>query len=312
MNIKLLTHIMPWEIDYVLLSFSQLKKIQKYIPKDVNIEFDNVLNLSSNIIDWDKSRIPKEYFIEKYNDICKGFDIIKNNSRIIDSNIFYGHLDFQRECISSSTDVYIPICPDIYFGEYLLLYIIESIKNIPNKNFIITPQVTKRWDSSWDILVNENFIDIPYNKCFDLSCYDIDNINTNSIPELISINGFKFAGWCDCYSKEIWETLCPVWEEWSGYGSWDTYSMYTLSLLKQKGYDIQQYILKNQIISEYWNGNESQQNWDIDTYKDKNSKGLCGYYKKQLYINKNKEGKLDYNRLQEYAITQFNKIINNG
>jgi hypothetical protein len=86
--------------------------------------------------------------------------------------------------------------------------------------------------------------------------------------------------------------------------------MYTLALLKQKGYDIQQYILKNQVISEYWNGNEPQQNWDIDTYKDKNSNGLCGYYKKHLYINKNKEGKLNYNRLQEYAITQFNKIIN--
>jgi hypothetical protein len=101
-----------------------------------------------------------------------------------------------------------------------------------------------------------------------------------------------------------------VWDEWSGYGSWDTYSMYILTLLKQKGYDIQQYILKNQIISEYWNGNKFQQNWDINTYKDKNSEGLCSYYKKQLYINKNKEGKLDYNKLQEYATTQFNRIIN--
>ena len=312
MNIKILTHIMPWEIDYALLSSHQLKKTQKYIPEGINIEFDNVLNLSNNIIDWDKSKISKEYFIEKYNDICKGFNTIKHNPKIIDSNTFYGHLDFQREVTSPHMDYYIMFCPDMYFGEYLVPYMIEAIKNISNKNFIITSQVTKRWDSSWDVLVNDNFKNIPYSHCFDLNHYDVDTINNSSTPELIPLNGFKYAGWFDCYSKEVWETLCPVWDEWSGYGSWDTYSMYTLSLLKQKGYDIQQYLLKNQIISEYWNGNEPQQNWDIDTYKDKNSEGLCGYYKKQLYINKNKEGKLDYNRLQEYAITQFNKIINNG
>lgn len=301
---------MPWEIDYALLSFTQLKKTQKYIPDDVNIEFECILNISDYTINWDKSSFPKEYFIEKYKDICKNFTKIKINSRIVNSDILYGHLDFQREASSPHIDYYIMFCPDMYFGEYLIPYIIESIKNIPNKNFIITPQVTKRWDPSWDILVNENFKDIPYSHCFDLSCHEIDSINTSSSPELISLNGFKFAGWFDCYSKEIWETLCPIWDEWSGYGSWDTYSMYTLSLLKQKGYDIQQYILKNQVISEYWNGNEPQQNWDIDTYKNKNSEGLCGYYKNQLYINKNKEGKLDYNRLQEYAITQFNKVIN--
>jgi len=310
MNIKVLMHIMPWEIDYAMLSFSQFKKSQNYIPEGINIEFECALNLSDYSIDWSKSILSKEYFIEKYSDISKNFNRININNRIIYSNTTYGHLDFQREVTAPHIDYYILMCPDMYFGEYLLPYIIESIKNIPNKNFIITPQVTKRWDSSWDILVNENFINIPYSHCFDLSCYEIDNINTSSSPELIPLNGFKYAGWFDCYSKEIWENLSPVWNEWSGYGSWDTYSMYTLSLLKQKGYDIQQYILKNQVISEYWNGNEPQQNWDIDTYKNKNSEGLCGYYKKQLYINKNKEGKLDYNRLQEYAITQFNKIIN--
>jgi hypothetical protein len=303
---------MPWEIDYALLAFNQLKKSLDYLPQNTELEIDSVLNLSNYNINWEKSRLPKEYFIDKFKDISKNLKQIKHNFKIIENNTLYGHLDLQRESVASHIDYYIFFCPDMYFGEYLIPYIIESIKNISNKNFIITPQVTKRWDASWDILVNEHFLNIPYNKCFDLSCYDINNINNTSTPELIPLNGFKYAGWFDCYSKEIWENLCPVWDEWSGYGSWDTYSMYTLSLLKQKGYDIQQYILKNQIISEYWNGNEPQQNWDIDTYKDKNSEGLCGYYKKQLYINKNKEGKLDYNRLQEYAITQFNKVINNG
>ena len=63
---------MPWEIDYVLLTFSQLKKSLYYIPPNVNITIDSVLNLSSNIIDWEKSKLPKEYFIENGDtlDIC--------------------------------------------------------------------------------------------------------------------------------------------------------------------------------------------------------------------------------------------------
>jgi hypothetical protein len=311
MNIKILTHLMPWEIDYALLSFSQLKKSEKFISDEINIEFSSVLNLSSDIIDWEKSKFPKEYFISKYKDISKNFNKIKITTKIIDSDIFYGHFNFQKEAISSEVDYYITMCPDMYFGEQTLYYIIESIKNISNKNFIITTQITKRWDQSWDVLVNENFLNIPYNECFKTSCFDVDAINMYSSPELIPLPVFKYAGWFDCYTKEIWERLTPVWDEWSGYGSWDTYSMLTLSLLKQRGYDIQQYLLKGQVISEYWNGNESQQNWGIDTYKDKNSEGLCGYYKKYFYINKNKKGTLDYNKLQEYAIIQFNKIINN-
>jgi hypothetical protein len=310
MNIKILMHIMPWEIDYALLSFSQFKKTQNYIPEEINIELDSVLNLSSNIIDWDKSKFPKEYFIDKYKDISRNFNKIKINTRIVDSNTFYGHLDFQRECISSHTDYYITMCPDIYFSEYLISYIIESIKNIPNKNFIITPQVTKRWDPSWDILVNENFLDIPYDECYNLCCYDIDSYNNSSSPELVPLNTFKYAGWMDCFTKEIWEVLCPVWEEWSGYGSLDTYSMMTLSLLKQQGYDIQQYLLKGQIISEYWNGTYPEKGLGIYEYKEKNSEGINEYYKKHLYITKYKNGKFEYEKLQEYAITQFNKVIN--
>lgn len=300
-------HIMPWEIDYAMLSFAQLKKSQNYLPEEANVEFECVLNLSNYAVDWDKSVLPKEYFIKKYNDISKNFDRIKINNRIVYSDTLYGHLDLQREVSAPHIDYYLSVCPDIYFGEYLIPYIIESTKAIPNKNFILTPQTTKRWDPSWDVLVNSNFLNIPYSRCFDLDCYKVDYVNS-SPPELVPFNGFKFAGWMDCYSKEIWEKLCPVWDEWSGYGSLDTYMMFTLSLLKQKGYDVQQYILKNQVISEYWNGNEPQQNWDIDEYKEKNSEGLCGYYKEFLYINKQKEGKLDYNKLQEYAITQFNKI----
>ena len=49
MKVKITYHIMPWEIDYTLLSFSQLKKSKYYLPDNIDITIDSVLNLSSYI-----------------------------------------------------------------------------------------------------------------------------------------------------------------------------------------------------------------------------------------------------------------------
>jgi hypothetical protein len=40
MNIKILTHVMPWDIDYALLMAIQLKKSKYHLPSDVNITLD--------------------------------------------------------------------------------------------------------------------------------------------------------------------------------------------------------------------------------------------------------------------------------
>ena len=42
MNVKVLSHIMPWDIDYALLMFTQLKKSKYYLPKDVNVEISMI------------------------------------------------------------------------------------------------------------------------------------------------------------------------------------------------------------------------------------------------------------------------------
>ncbi len=36
---------MPYEIDYALLSYIQLKKSRYYLPDDVEIEIDTVMNM---------------------------------------------------------------------------------------------------------------------------------------------------------------------------------------------------------------------------------------------------------------------------
>ena len=84
MNYKITYHIMPWEIDYVLLSFTQLKKSKYHLSDEDNVTVETVLNLSSYVIDWNQSKLPKEFFIEKYNQLSILLRKIKVcNGRII-------------------------------------------------------------------------------------------------------------------------------------------------------------------------------------------------------------------------------------
>ena len=46
MKVKITYHIMPWEIDFALISFMQLKKSKYYIDPEVNVKITAVLNMS--------------------------------------------------------------------------------------------------------------------------------------------------------------------------------------------------------------------------------------------------------------------------
>ena len=247
---------MPWEIDNALLTFTQLKKSYYYIPKDANVTIETVLNLSTKFIDWDKSVLPKDFFISKYNDISillKDYNHIK---RIYDGDEIYGFLNLQRECISEETDYYIGVCPDMYFDEQLLAFLIESTRLVKNEYFVITAQTYKRWDSSWDETTNAKFINIPYNEWDNFDLFKTRHILKNTSEEilLIPVTKNKWAWWFDLYNKKFYENLCPVQNDWKGYGPWDWYSMMLSGYAKLVGVDFQQYMLKGQTLLDYNSG----------------------------------------------------------
>jgi hypothetical protein len=241
---------MPWDIDYALLTFDKLKQSSYFLNSDDKIYIDSFLNLSHDIIDWDNSSFPKEFFIKKYQVLD---DLIKNvfthKPFIYDKEGVYGHLDSQKTIIEPHIDYYITLCPDVDFQEHLLYYMIESAKQIKNEYFVLTPQIFKSWDSSWDVLVNDKFNHIPYEKCIDIDIHEIrHNCLDLDTPSLKLSTNFKFAGWLDLYNKNLYEKLIPTLDEWKGYGPWDLYAMNVCNIAKSKGVDVEQHILKNQVI----------------------------------------------------------------
>jgi hypothetical protein len=301
MNFKIVTHFMPWEIDYAEKLFQKLKKSSFYLNKNDTLYIDSYLNLSEYIIDWKSSSMPKEFFCDKYNTISRlleGWSV--HNKNIYTGDKIYGHLDAQKNSIQKDVDFYINICPDMYFHEHLLFYMMESAKNVKSKYFMITPETHKVWDNTWDCITHEKYLTTPNEKWnaidIDEIEYHMSNLDEKPILAPSSIN--KWAGWFDLYNKEFYENLVPVPDDWSGYGGLDLYQMIAVNIGQKNGLDFKQYILKNQIVFEY----------NIGIFKEDN---YATYYKKYLKLTNtsdrhNQRKKYDDN-MNHYITEWINK-----
>jgi hypothetical protein len=297
---------MPWEIDYALLSFTQLKKSKYYLPQDANITIDTELNLSSHIMDWGKSKLPKEFFIEKYNQISNLLVDYNHNKKIYDGEKIHGCIDTVKGSINPDVDYYVSICPDIYFSEYALAYLIESAKQITNKYFVITPQISKVGNADWDEITNPKYINIPYSDYLKVDTFDVinDGNDPNKNVSLYPTQKSKWAGWFDLYNKAFYEELCPFLDEWEGYGPWDLYSLIITNNVKQCGVDFQQYLLDGETIWMYPSGPLLGENVD----------GFSKYYKDFIHLNKHKDNQRQVfeSKLPEYLNITFTQLKNKG
>ena len=294
MNIKIKIHYMPWEVDYALLQFTQLKKSSKHLSPDDKIYFEIGLNLSNHIINWNESKLPKEFFINKFNALTKLNDWAESKITIYDGDELWGHLDLERNQIEPHIDYYVGICPDMWFHEHLLFYLIEAAKQCKDKYFIITPEIHKLWDWTWDELVNQNYQDIPYKDWNKADIFDIQS-KVLGEPYLQQATRFKYAGWFDLYSKDFIK-LIPIPDDWKGYGPWDYYSMLVSDIAVQKGYNIKEYILRNQIIFEYHPNKEDKNNF-------------TDYYKNMLTLNKIEDQRQLIESRFPYYLQQWTKNI---
>ena len=258
MKIKLNYHLMPWEIDYALLAFTKLKRSSYFISKEHEIHLHVVLNLSSNLISWDLTHLSKAFFIRKFNCLRPLLNWASSvKFEIYEGDQLYGHLDMQKLWKDDDVDAFMNICPDMYFHEYLLPNMIEMASSIEDDYFILTPQIYKMWDSTWDCITAEKYMSVPYDQWDKNDIFDIEYDNALTANDLYckQIDVFKFAGWFDLYSAKLIHDVLPVPESWSGYGPWDFYSMLLLTEIKKnRMLDVNQYVIVNSVIAEYSRG----------------------------------------------------------
>jgi len=264
---QLLTHVMPWEVDYCLILFDTLGRAKKRTEHYYRI--DVALNLSSYCINWEESKLDKDFFAERMKSYVKLLSVFDEVNLIVyDGDANYGHLDLQKAVIKPDNDFYISICPDQLFDPNILHYFEQATYLIPQKYFLITAEIPKFWDPSWDIISNSAYKHMsPHPAGYDflsIDRYDPLHIAATEEVSLVKLDDIKFAGWLDLYNKDFYENLVPVPDHWEGYGQWDLYAMSVIQNLKQLGLqeEIMQYKLKNGITTsiEYsnWNYGENR------------------------------------------------------
>jgi len=302
MNITILYHIMPWEIDYALLTFTQLKKSKYFLPADVNVKVKSALNLSSYLINWEESKLPKEYFIEKYETLSILLKDYQHDMFVYEGDELWGHLDLQRDAMAPETDYYISICPDMYFSEHLLSYLSMAVRTIKNKYFVLTPQICRMWDESWEPITHPKFAVGPHygwEKTTDI--FDVDNYLHTSDEEVSiqSVEYIKWAGWFDVYNKAFYEELVRIPEEWHGYGGLDYYGMMISRAASQLGLDFDQYVLTGQIVFEY----------SVGPLRTENINGFSNYYKNLIVKKDASEQREEFNKnLNPYIQKKINEL----
>ena len=243
-KIHLTLHSFPREIDDYEFTVNQLKSASKFI-QNLQIDANVILNLNDKIIDWNNATLPKEYFVERFKHINKKLDWITNLEEEITYNQEY-HGYLEKRVSNTRLEGY-----DLFWWQDvdlmlddLLFYGLESIlENITEDNYIISPQIYKFWDSSWDVL-SSNPQDIINVDTFDVFNLKINQYNREQI-ELIQNKDIKFAGgWFTMISNQLIKSV-PFPTGIRGYGREDT-------LVQEwaKKINATQYIMKGLYVQE--------------------------------------------------------------
>lgn len=270
MNVLITIFILPHEIDDLVNTIGKLNSSLKYL-KNSNNEYslDVTMSVSNELIDWKNSKLGKDYFVEYFAKIEKIVDSkFKKTFRVSDT--INGVVSARRLTSKlNDIDYHIWIDTDLLFDERTLAYMEYSINELHHTNnlIIITPEVVKLWDNTWDCIVADKFSGENYgyekrhNPFDDSTIHDEVSINT----VVNNINGqpiYKFGGgWFTCISSDLLK-LCGIPSSFGHYGPDDTFIMHASELLRtKKNMDIQQFKLKNLVVCENFNR--------VNPYKDK-------------------------------------------
>lgn len=246
---QIVSHVLPNEIDDLETTLNKLQECSLYLdPKDkVSIKIS--LNLSDQLVNWNESELKPEYFKNKFNSLKKLTNwTYESIFEIIEDNSILGTTAQKRESSKGNYDQFIFLDCDIAFHPFTLKYILDVGFEL-NGKYIITPQIVKLWDSTWDHIVHDDYKNYPYEyeKKHD------PNITYNQNVEEISVyigNPTKFGcGWFTLYSKEIINFI-GIPEFLGHYGSEDTFMSVAIEIAKQKNIDVKQYVMRGIYVSE--------------------------------------------------------------
>ena len=288
MKVVISIFCLPYEIDELENTLNQLKKASYYIDNKVEYVLDVTMTISDRMINWDKSSLPKKYFIDKFTKLETQSDWCQNEFKT--SDILLGCVSQRRESLKNhkDADYFIWLDCDIIFDERTLSYMQMAMSSTSkeHEHSIITPELVRIWDDTWDILVNEEFKDKPFDYNQTNDPYKDSGIKGDiSVEVVLNTNSpqsrFKFAGgWFTCISGALLRRI-GIPEEFGHYGYEDTFVMVgSEKLMRTTDIQITQFKIKNLVVCENYK------------YRDNNHylNGLSAFDRRDEFTKKAQEG----------------------
>jgi len=264
-KIVITSFIMPHELDDLERVLVDLNKASQYI-KGENYSFYISLSVSDYLIDWSTSKVDKQFFIDRFNSLepltnWAGSSVMQIREEVMGA---FQCKQYAHKEITDATH-FIWLDTDICFDDRILHYMesgIDMVEDSKIEKYFITPEIVKYWDTTWDCLVNENFMNHPLDYCKTNNPFvdsgEIGDVKLEVVTnDVVGQPKTKFgAGWFTLLSKSLLDRI-PLPESMGAYGPDDTFLMWGIEKLNQKGENIYQFKLKNYIVCENY------------TYKDR-------------------------------------------
>ena len=247
---------LPTEIEDLALTLNNLKRASNHIKQEVEFKVDITMCLSDTMVNWKKTPIPKEYIISRVKEYTKKLlDWCHYELYFEHGNEILGCDSHRRKSLlnNQDADFFIILDCDVITNDVILNYITSAYKGLTDKgltDFIITPQINKMWDKSWDVITNKKYKNWTHKQALDSDPYKETIINET--VNLIGVPSFKFAGgWFTTISKSLFNKI-GVPDSFGHYGSYDTYIMQCCSIMTLEGIPINQFVMENCICWEYF------------------------------------------------------------
>jgi len=246
---------MPQELEDLALTLNGLKRNSAYIDVNVQYKVDITMCLSDELTDWENTKLPKEYFEERTKELCEKYlDWCEYSLLIETENEILGCVSQRRMSWKNNPDAdfFIWLDTDMFFKDTTLYYASSAYQMVAETGIdmcVVTPQIVKQWDNTWDVLVNKKYWNEPVNyhlsaDIFVESLPQLNEININEIPVL------KFAGgWFTLISKKLIDAV-GIPDSLGHYGLEDTFIMNCGELMRQKNIIVSQFIMENLIVGE--------------------------------------------------------------
>lgn len=250
-NYEIVMHVFAHELHDYQRIVEQLKRNLTFVDQS-KWHFDMTLNVSYDYYDWDKSELTPGFFVKQFEGLS---NMLPNCNAKIKYEGQWGCNSVRREAArQSKKDFIIYLDTDLHFSLYSLYYLQQVGNKVTGDYNIVSGQIPRLWDDSWNIISNQEFIDMGIESKIWLKIdpYSIDNlvlsrldkINVRQLP-YIKIGG----GWLNMIQTKLLRKI-DIPDSFGPYGRDDTFVAQCANIMNEKDIDVKQFILDNLLVCE--------------------------------------------------------------